>query len=72
MYNIWGVDLAVMQLISKYNRRFYFLLCAIDGFSKYASVIPVKRKTGKTIFTAFQKISDEENRKPSKRKITSC
>ena len=34
--NIWGADLADMQLISKFNKGFRFLLCAIDIFSKYA------------------------------------
>ena len=34
--NIWGADLADMQLISKLNKRFRFLLCVIDIFSKYA------------------------------------
>ena len=34
--NIWGTDLADMQLISKFNKRFRFLLCVIDIFSKYA------------------------------------
>ena len=29
-------DLADMQLISKFNKEFRFLLCAIDIFSKYA------------------------------------
>ena len=33
--NNWGVDLADMQLISKYNKWIRFLLCAIDIFSKY-------------------------------------
>ena len=33
--NIWGVDLADMQLLSKYNKRIRFLLCVIDIFSKY-------------------------------------
>ena len=28
--NIWGADLADMQLISKYNKRLRYLLCAID------------------------------------------
>ena len=28
--NIWGAHLADMQLISKYNKGFSFLLCAID------------------------------------------
>ena len=38
--NIWGVDLADMQSLSKYNKGFKHLLCAIDLFSKYAWVIP--------------------------------
>ena len=42
--NIWGADLADMQLISKFNKRFRFLLCVIDIFSKYAWVVPLKEK----------------------------
>ena len=43
--NIWGVDLADMQLLSKFNEGFRFLLCVIDIFSKYYSwVIPLKDK----------------------------
>ena len=42
--NIWGVDLADMQLISKYNKGIRYLLCAIDLFSKYAFVVPLKDK----------------------------
>ena len=42
--NIWGVDLAYMQLISKYNKRIRYLVCAIDLFSKYAFVVPLKDK----------------------------
>ena len=30
--NIWGADLADMQLISKFNNWFRFLLCVIDIF----------------------------------------
>ena len=44
--NIWGADLADMQLISKFNKGFRFLLCVIDIFSKYAWVIPLKGKKG--------------------------
>ena len=36
--NIWGVDLADMQLISKYNKGIKYLLSVIDLFSKYASI----------------------------------
>ena len=42
--NIWGVDLADMQLLNKFNKGFRFLLCVIDIFSKYAWVIPLKDK----------------------------
>ena len=34
--NIWGADLADMQLLSRYNIGIRFLLCVIDIFSKYA------------------------------------
>ena len=34
--NIWGADLADMQLISKFTKRICFLLCVIDIFSKFA------------------------------------
>ena len=52
--NIWGVDLADMQLLSKYNKGFRFLSCVIDIFSKYAWVIPLKDKKGISIVNAFQ------------------
>ena len=55
-----------MQLISKSNKGFRFLLCVIDIYSKYACVIPLKDKKGITITNAFQKILKESNRKPNK------
>ena len=64
--NIWGSDLADMQLISKFNKGFRFLLCVIDIFSKYAWVIPLKDKKGISIVNAFQKILKESDRKPNK------
>ena len=64
--NIWGVDLADMQLISKYNKGIRYLLCAIDLFSKYAFVVPLKDKKGTTITNAFQSILDKSKRKPNK------
>ena len=42
--NICGVDLADMQLISTYNKGITILFCAIDLFSKYAWVVPLKEK----------------------------
>ena len=40
--NIWGADLADMQLLSKFNKGIKYLLCVIDLFSKYAFVVPLK------------------------------
>ena len=45
-----------MQLIRKFNKRFKFLLCVINVFSKYAWVVPLKDKKGVTIVNAFQKV----------------
>ena len=42
--NIWGVDLADMQSLSRKNKGIKYLLCAIDLCSKYAFVIPLKDK----------------------------
>ena len=42
-----------MQSLSKYNKRIKCLLCAIDLFSKYAWVIPLKDKEGTSIVNAF-------------------
>ena len=64
--NIWGVDLADMQLLSKYNKGIRFLLCVIDIFSKYARVVPLKDKKGISIVKAFQIILKQSNRKPNK------
>ena len=64
--NIWGVDLADMKLLSKQNKSIKYLLCAIDLFSKYAFVIPLKDKKGIGITNAFNKIIKQSNRKPNK------
>ena len=64
--NIWGADLADIQLISKFNKGIRFLLCVIDIFSKYAWVVPLKDKKGITITDAFEKILNKSSRKPNK------
>ena len=65
-YNIWGVDLAHMQSLSKFNKGFKYILCAIDLFSKYTWVIPIKHKKGTSIVNAFKKIISDGQRKPNK------
>ena len=64
--NIWGVDLAEMQSLSRKNKGIKYLLGAIDLFSKYAFVIPLKDKKGISIVNAFNKIIKQSNRKPNK------
>ena len=55
-----------MQLISKFNKRFRFLLCVIDVFSKYAWVVPLKNKKCVSIVDVFQKMLDDSNSKQNK------
>ena len=64
--DIWGADFADMQLLSKFNIGFRFLLRVIDIFSKYAWVVPLKDKKDISIVNAFQKILKESDRKPNK------
>ena len=58
--NAWGVDLADMQLVSKFNKRFRFFLCVSDIYSEYAWVVSLKDAN------AFQKILNECNCKSKK------
>ena len=64
--NIWGVDLADMQLLNKHNKGIRFLLFVIDIFSKYAWFVPLKDKKGINIVKAFQIILKQSNTKPNK------
>ena len=64
--NIWGVDLAYMQSLSRKIKGIKYLLCVIDLYSKYAFVIPLKDKKGISLLNAFDKIIKQYNRKPNK------
>ena len=55
-----------MQLVSKFNREFIFLLCFIDIYRKYVWVINLKDKKGTTITNAFQKNWKKSNHKANK------
>ena len=58
-----------MQLISKFNKIFRFLLCVINIYSKYAWVVPLKDKKGISIVNAFQSILKKSNRKSNKIRV---
>ena len=64
--NIWGVDLADMQSLSRKNKGIKYLLCAIDLYGKYAFVVPLKDKKGISIVNASNKIIKQSERKPNK------
>ena len=55
-----------MQLLSKFNKGFRFLLCVIDIFSKYAWIFSLKDEKGISIVNAFQKNLKESNHTPNK------
>ena len=67
MHSYFIDNLADMNLLlSKFNKRTWFLLCASEIFSKYGWVRPLKDKKDITIIAAFQKILRESGRNPSK------
>ena len=53
--NIWGPDLADMQLLSKFNKGVCFLLCVNDIYTIYAWIIPLIDKKGIAITNVFKK-----------------
>ena len=55
-----------MRSLSSRNENVKYLLCAIDFFTKYATVKPLKDEKGKTVLNAFIKIVNESNCKPNK------
>ena len=67
--NIWGVDLADMSLISKFNKGIKYLLCVIDLFSRYAWVVGIKDKKGGSIVKGFKKILDNSKRKSNNTEV---
>ena len=54
-----------MQSLCKCNKGIKYLLCAIDIFSKYTWVLPLKDKRGMSIINPFQKIMSKR-RNPNK------
>ena len=56
---IWAADPVDMQAFSKDNNGIKFLLTAIDIFSKFVWIIPLKRKTGQEVANAISRILKE-------------
>uniref|UniRef100_A0A1I7XN16 Integrase catalytic domain-containing protein n=1 Tax=Heterorhabditis bacteriophora TaxID=37862 RepID=A0A1I7XN16_HETBA len=61
----WQADLVEMQMYADENDGFRYLLTIIDCFSKYAWVVPIKKKTSSLTQDAFKSIFSQ-GRKPTK------
>ena len=55
-----------MQSLSKYNKGIKYLLCAVELFSKYVWIIPMKDEQGTSIANTFKKIISEGSEAESK------
>jgi transposase InsO family protein len=51
--DLWSSDLAVMQNIARYNDGVKYLLVTIDSLSKFAWVLPLKKKTADAVTNAI-------------------
>ncbi len=51
--DLWQIDLADMQNISKYNDNFRYLVSCTDVFSQFAWVIPIKNKQAQSFLEAL-------------------
>ena len=54
----WQADLVDVSSLARFNKGYRFLLTCIDVFSKFASVVPLKNKTGESLVNGFQSILD--------------
>ena len=63
----WQADLADVTDIARENHGNHYLLTVVDCFSKYAWVIPVKRKDAKSMLVALTELFRQSHpRKPNK------
>ena len=64
--NILAADLHEMESFSTKHKSVKYLLRAIDVFTKYACVKPLKEKKVKTLLNAFIEVVNESNCDPNK------
>ena len=55
----WQSDLCDMQLLSKYNNGYKYILTVIDVLSRYGWALPLKNKKGESVAKAFEHIFDK-------------
>ena len=62
----WEVDLADLEADVPVNDGWRYLFCCIDVLSKYAWVIPLKRKNAPALVEGFEKLFASTERRPEK------
>lgn len=60
------MDLMDVSTLARFNAGYRYLLVNIDCFSRFAWVLPLKRKTGEQVASALEKIYIKDNRIPDK------
>ena len=55
----WDADLADYQKLSRHNDEYTFLLVAVDLFSRFALVQPLKKKTNAEVIAGFRRMFRE-------------
>ena len=55
-----------MQSLSRKNKGIKYILCAIDLYSKYAFVVPLKDEKGISVTNGFNKIIKQSGKKQIK------
>jgi transposase InsO family protein len=56
LMDVWECHLIVVPKLARYNDCYRYILSAIDVFSKYLHVVPLKSKTGRAVAEAFGSI----------------
>ena len=62
--HFWFADLADVANLRTFNNNTRFLLCAVDAFSKFAFVEPLKNKRPESVKEGFKRIFDRTERRP--------
>lgn len=55
----WQADLVDMTRLSRKNSGYNYILMVIDCFSRFAWALPIKKKDGKTMVTAFKLLLEQ-------------
>lgn len=57
--DLFMADLMDLQLYSKFNAGYNYVLTVINAFSKFTWAVPIKSKGSKDVTAAFEKILKE-------------